>query len=149
MPDLEVTKRSHLICAESSKNRVGQKKRQASGALSKTVGEWLEWKNSTSLIDSEIWIAHGFTSTTAAPWIEHNVPPSAAKVIQKEITPSEASEWIKAVVHYSVLFEWRKLVPCASEAAVFLAEGFTLTEASGWFDLKILASEAPSFQSIG
>ncbi|KAJ9072442.1 hypothetical protein DSO57_1027500, partial [Entomophthora muscae] len=103
----------------------------------------------TSLAEAAVWLAKEFTSTIAAPWVDHNVSPKAAAYLQQNITPSKAAEWLNTDIDFRVLIEWCKAIPCATEATAFLKEKFSPIKAATWFELKILAPEGTCSSSIG
>ncbi|KAJ9082240.1 hypothetical protein DSO57_1006344 [Entomophthora muscae] len=131
------------------KEAITTKHHMSVGSLKITVQQWIGWRKVTSLAEAAAWLAKGFTPTTAAPWVDHNVSPEAAAHLQQNITPSKAAEWLKTGIDFRVLIEWRKAIPCATEAAAFLEEKFSPAKAATWFELKILAPEATCFRSIG
>ncbi|KAJ9065156.1 hypothetical protein DSO57_1022675 [Entomophthora muscae] len=119
------------------------------GPLKISVEEWREWRNVTSIAEAAVWIARGFTPTTAAQWVDHKVNPEAAALLQQKVTPSEAAEWLQSGIDVEVLLDWCSAIPCANEAAAFYEEKFKPKEAAAWFELKIQAPEAASFRNIG
>ncbi|KAJ9056338.1 hypothetical protein DSO57_1034158 [Entomophthora muscae] len=131
------------------KEGITTKHHMSVGSLKITVQQCIEWRKVTSLAEAAAWLAKGFTPTTAAPWMDHNLSPEAAAHLQQNITPREAAECLKTGIYFRVLIEWRKAIPCATEAAAFLEEKFSPAKAATWFELKILAPEATCFRSIG
>ncbi|KAJ9052049.1 hypothetical protein DSO57_1038089 [Entomophthora muscae] len=87
------------------KEGITTKNHMSIGSLKISVQQWIEWQKLASLAEAALWIAKGFTPTTAAPWVEHNINPKAVAHLHQSITPSKASEWIKTGIDFKVLIE--------------------------------------------
>ncbi|KAJ9058678.1 hypothetical protein DSO57_1010018 [Entomophthora muscae] len=114
-----------------------------------TLEEWEKWKQTTSLAKAAMWIAKGFTPTTAALWMEHKVPPPEAAFLKGNLSPADTAKWLGEGIQSEHILKWRDLLPKPKTAGLYTKNDFSPKYAAEWYDIGATAAKADIFRQGG
>ncbi|KAJ9053261.1 hypothetical protein DSO57_1026004 [Entomophthora muscae] len=111
-----------------------------------SLPECEKWRHVTSLAEVAIWIANGFTPTTATQWMENKVFPADAAFLNGKLSPSDVARWTKEGIQADLIQRWRDLLPDPVAAGLFLRNKFSPEQAAEWYNIGASVLRADIFR---